>query len=194
MLRTALARQGMRVAFVPSLMMVNRERCRMGGFFFWLRRQLLAARLYHPAWPAVAVHGIGMPLLLAAAVGLLAAAVATRAWAPAAWSAAGLLVYEGLAATAVGRVGVRRPSPGGGPRRADRLAPPGHRGPHPGRHPLDPGDLPRQPALRDLSAERRVARVRYRVDGAWQVRLLKIAPIRRRRPRRRPRLAIMGPQ
>ena len=122
MLRTALARQGMRVAFVPSLMMVNREGCRMGGFFSGCGGSCSPRRLYHPAWPAVAVHGIGMPLLLATAAGLLAAAVATGAWPAAAWSAAGLIVYKALVAAAAGRARAWRSSPGC---RAPASPPPG---------------------------------------------------------------------
>lgn len=49
---------GMRVAFVPSLMMINRENVSLGGFYRWVTRQLLNARLYHPAWPAVVLHGV----------------------------------------------------------------------------------------------------------------------------------------
>lgn len=49
---------GYRLAFVPSLMMVNRETCHVPGFFSWVRRQLLTARLYHPGWPAVVGHGL----------------------------------------------------------------------------------------------------------------------------------------
>ena len=44
MLKTQLGAIGQRVAFVPSLMMVNREDCSMGVFFRWVKRQLLTAR------------------------------------------------------------------------------------------------------------------------------------------------------
>jgi hypothetical protein len=58
----------LKVAFVPSLMMINREDCDLGGFYRWVRRQLLTARLYHPAWLAVVGHGVLtsiMPVLVA---------------------------------------------------------------------------------------------------------------------------------
>ena len=58
MLYAAVQRRKQRVEFVPSLMMVNRETCTLGGFYHWVRRQLLAARLYHPGWITVAAHGI----------------------------------------------------------------------------------------------------------------------------------------
>jgi glycosyltransferase involved in cell wall biosynthesis len=176
MLHSVLARQGLRVAFVPSLMMVNREECRLGGFFFWLRRQLLAARLYHPAWPAVAVHGIGMPLLLAVAAGLLAVALAAGAWRAAAWVAAGLVLYQALlpVALAVLEFGVRRLVAARGEPTAW----------------LRPGVVARIPLailltqaiypaslfcavfLRDVEWRG----VRYRVDGSWRIRLTADCP------------------
>ncbi|MCA9230818.1 MAG: glycosyltransferase family 2 protein [Planctomycetales bacterium] len=94
MLFGVLKRVGLRVAFVPSLMMINRESCDLGGFFRWVRRQLLTARLYHPAWPAVIGHGIWSTLLpLAALVGFVAA-LATGNPQAATWAGAALLLYE----------------------------------------------------------------------------------------------------
>ncbi|MDH3718958.1 MAG: glycosyltransferase family 2 protein [Planctomycetota bacterium] len=58
MLFSELKKKGLRLVFVPSLMMVNRETCGLTDFYFWMRRQLLTARLYHPHWLAVAGHGI----------------------------------------------------------------------------------------------------------------------------------------
>ena len=157
-------------------MMVNREGCRMGGFFFWLRRQLLAARLYHPAWPAVAVHGIGMPLLLAVAAGLLAFALAAQAWTAAAWAAAGLILYLAPLPVmlAVLELGVRRLVAARGEPTAWLRA----------------GILARIPAAILLTQAIYPASlfwaiflrnvewrgIRYRVDGSWQVRLLEYRP------------------
>ena len=95
MLYRELRKQGLRVAFVPSLMMVNRETCPMGGFLRWLTRQLLMARLYHPGWPAVVLHGFGTPLLQAAGLILLTLAVASRDWAAVAWLGGGVMLYFG---------------------------------------------------------------------------------------------------
>ncbi|MEZ6137690.1 MAG: glycosyltransferase family 2 protein [Pirellulaceae bacterium] len=58
MLYTRLKALNLEVAFVPSLTMVNREDCDLRGYFQWVCRQLLTARLYHPAWLAVAAHGV----------------------------------------------------------------------------------------------------------------------------------------
>jgi hypothetical protein len=53
-----LSKHGYELRFVPSLMMINREDSDLGGFHRWVQRQLLTARLYHPAWIAVLAHGI----------------------------------------------------------------------------------------------------------------------------------------
>ena len=93
MVYSALRKLGMKVAFVPSLMMVNREACSISNFYHWVRRQLLAARLYHPGWPAVVVHCFGTALLQIVAIGLLLVAVPSADWQTAAWLAAGLACY-----------------------------------------------------------------------------------------------------
>ncbi len=96
MLRRQLGRHGLRVKFVPSLMMVNREDCGLGACLSWIRRQLLTARLYHPLWPLVLLHGLGTTLVLAAAVAVLAIAALVGDWSAVLWCAAGLLVYEAI--------------------------------------------------------------------------------------------------
>jgi cellulose synthase/poly-beta-1,6-N-acetylglucosamine synthase-like glycosyltransferase len=53
-----LEKLGLRVAFVPSLMMINRENTSLAGFYRWVIRQLVTVRLYHPAWPAILIHGL----------------------------------------------------------------------------------------------------------------------------------------
>ena len=93
MLYEVVQRRVQRVQFVPSLMMVNRETCTLGGFYHWVRRQLLAARLYHPGWLTVAVHGILTSLAPLLALGLLLAGIAAGN-AAAAWSAAAALAVS----------------------------------------------------------------------------------------------------
>jgi len=83
MLLAALRERDLKLQFVPTLMMVNRESCDVTGFFGWVRRQLLTARLYHPRWPLVVCHGVlvtAMPICAAAIIGLSAA---TASWLPA---------------------------------------------------------------------------------------------------------------
>ena len=72
MMYSILRKQGLRLVFVPSLIMINREDCDAGNYFRWVGRQLLTARLYHPQWPAVAFHGFCATIL---PLGVLALAV-----------------------------------------------------------------------------------------------------------------------
>ncbi len=66
--RLALAEHGLRVRFVPSLMMVNREDCTFRFSFDFVTRQLTWARLYHPNWPVVVVHAACTTAALAASL------------------------------------------------------------------------------------------------------------------------------
>jgi hypothetical protein len=87
---------GYRTVFVPELMMVNREGCRLADFYQWVYRQFLTTRLHHPGWPLVAGHnlvvflaqGIGLVFLLVAAV--------TRNGPAVRWLLAGMGVYWGI--------------------------------------------------------------------------------------------------
>ena len=83
----------LRVAFVPSLLMTNREDCTLGGFFHWVKRQLLTARLHHPAWPAVVGHGVVTTVVPLFAIGLFVAAVWQRDAAGQFYASAGVIGY-----------------------------------------------------------------------------------------------------
>jgi cellulose synthase/poly-beta-1,6-N-acetylglucosamine synthase-like glycosyltransferase len=93
MLYRALRKMGLGVAFVPSLMMVNREGCDIPNYFRWVTRQLLTARLYHPHWFGVALHGIATSLGLVVTLGVALVAAATGRWEAAAWAGGGAAVY-----------------------------------------------------------------------------------------------------
>jgi cellulose synthase/poly-beta-1,6-N-acetylglucosamine synthase-like glycosyltransferase len=80
MLHQMLKPLGLRVAFVPSLLMVNRESCQMSGFYRWCARQLLTARLYHPHWRMVALHGIFTTLLNVVGIVWLVAVLLSSQW------------------------------------------------------------------------------------------------------------------
>ena len=80
MLRGQLARVGLEVRFVPTLMMVNREDCRIGNFLPWVTRQLLTAKLYHPAWPAIAFHGLSSLTILIFGWGWACVSVLQAKW------------------------------------------------------------------------------------------------------------------
>ena len=98
MLFSNLRQLGWRVSFVPSLMMVNRENCDLPGFFHWVRRQLLTARLYHPGWPAVLVHGLGTTVTLGMACLLAAIAAWNGEGQTAAWLVGSSVIYQVIAA------------------------------------------------------------------------------------------------
>ncbi len=52
-----LKQHGLRMRFVPSLLMVNREDCGFVRVSFWIARQLINTRLYHSTWWFVIGHG-----------------------------------------------------------------------------------------------------------------------------------------
>lgn len=52
-----LKEHGLRMQFVPSLLMVNREDCGFLKVCFWIARQLINTRLYHSYWWFVLAHG-----------------------------------------------------------------------------------------------------------------------------------------
>jgi hypothetical protein len=66
---------GKKTAFVPSLFMVNRETCTLSSFHRWVKRQLLCAKLHHPAWNFVVVQAALITLPLLTALGLLVIAL-----------------------------------------------------------------------------------------------------------------------
>jgi hypothetical protein len=108
--RAALERQGLRVRFVPALMMVNREECELGFSLDFIKRQLTWCRLYHPYWPAVALHAFATMAGLLAVIGIGAWAIARGAWPLALGTGGSLLGYLGIMLLVVGwmEVSVRR--------------------------------------------------------------------------------------
>jgi len=73
-------RSGKRIAYVPSVLMSNRETCRLPSFFYWVRRQMLYVKLYHPSWLAV----LGQCLLISVPqiilVAMMIGTAATGKW------------------------------------------------------------------------------------------------------------------
>lgn len=64
MVNDELKRFGLRIEIVPSLHMVNQERCRLSSCMNWVTRQLITTRLYHRKWPLVSAHGLGTSVTL----------------------------------------------------------------------------------------------------------------------------------
>jgi hypothetical protein len=54
----SLRRIGLQVAWLPRLALVSRESAAPSAAANWIVRQLITARLYHPAWPLVAGHSL----------------------------------------------------------------------------------------------------------------------------------------
>ena len=90
---SALAARGSRMAFVPSLFMVNRETCTIQSFHRWVKRQSLCAKLHHPAWPAIVAHGVLIMLPLLVACFLLIYGIASWDDAVLLWTVASLVLY-----------------------------------------------------------------------------------------------------
>ncbi|MBE9189740.1 glycosyltransferase family 2 protein [Gloeocapsopsis crepidinum LEGE 06123] len=93
MLRQVLQEKGMRVQFVPSLMMVNPEECDLPSFYRWVKRQLLCSRLYHPSWQAMVGYSLVTTLVPAGAAILFCMALFTRQWHLATGVGSGLITY-----------------------------------------------------------------------------------------------------
>lgn len=108
---TALKALGLKIKFVPLLMMPNREECSLPHVWSFMPRQLLWTRLYSYGWWLLILLAV---LLLAGMLGgtvlLVVAAAATGNWSAAVWAGAGLTFYVGaiLAKIAVLEHGVRR--------------------------------------------------------------------------------------
>ncbi len=59
-----VSKAGLRLQFVPSLIMVNREECRLVDFRAFVTRQLLHTRFYHRRWPELGGASLFLTLLL----------------------------------------------------------------------------------------------------------------------------------
>src|SRR5437868_5569703 len=93
-IRRSLDELHLKIRFVPSLMMVNREECGVRFSLDFVTRQDLWTMLYHPNRSFVPLHGIGTVLLL---IGTLAAAVAAliqQDFVAAAIAGGAILIYQ----------------------------------------------------------------------------------------------------
>ncbi|MBR8839065.1 MAG: glycosyltransferase family 2 protein [Stigonema ocellatum SAG 48.90 = DSM 106950] len=80
MIRGVLAKHGILIIFVPSLIILNREECDLSSFVDWSKQQLLSYRLYHPQWWTVVTDSILTVLLPYLMLVLCLAALWTRQW------------------------------------------------------------------------------------------------------------------
>ncbi|MBD2360296.1 glycosyltransferase family 2 protein [Anabaena minutissima FACHB-250] len=58
MIRRVLSQHNLQVKFVPSLIMLNQEEADLPSLRYWLQRQLMTSRLYHPFWPGVVAEAV----------------------------------------------------------------------------------------------------------------------------------------
>ena len=72
-----LKKIGLRLKFVPGLIMFNHENCTLSGFLRWEVRQLLNNRLHHPLWYSIVIHAFGMVAIVVANLALLIIALAS---------------------------------------------------------------------------------------------------------------------
>ncbi len=94
-LAAPLARSGWKFRFVPALMAVDEDDdVAIGPLTRWIARQLLTARLHHPSWPLVAIHGIGTSLALVTAMIVAAVAIWQRSWTAAGIALGAIGAYE----------------------------------------------------------------------------------------------------
>ena len=91
--RRALAERGLRLRFVPSLMMINREDCTMPFSLDFVTRQLMWTRLYHPNWLLVVIHAAFTTAILAASLASIVCGWAAGNVQAATWAVAGLGFY-----------------------------------------------------------------------------------------------------
>jgi cellulose synthase/poly-beta-1,6-N-acetylglucosamine synthase-like glycosyltransferase len=84
---------GKRAAFVPSLMIINRESCRLGEFFEWMKRQLMVGRLQHGGWRMVFLHGMINTFALTATIIVIAAAIYSGNSVAFGWASLGIAFY-----------------------------------------------------------------------------------------------------
>ena len=58
MLKDILAEYDLKVKFVPSLLILNREECTLPKLMNWMKRQLLISKLYHSQWLLVIIEAV----------------------------------------------------------------------------------------------------------------------------------------
>lgn len=63
MLKSILAKHDLKVKFVPSLLILNREECQTGNLMNWMKRQLLISRLYHSQWWLLVIDAVFATML-----------------------------------------------------------------------------------------------------------------------------------
>ena len=95
-LPSAVRRSGKQIAYVTSVLMANCETCRLPSFFFWVRRQMLVTKLYHPSWPAVLFQCLMISVPQMILIALMIGTALTSKW-PEFYQVSGTFVLYWLA-------------------------------------------------------------------------------------------------
>ena len=109
--QSVLRAQGMKLKFVPSLMMVNRQEIDLRSNLEFMTRQLFWTRTYHRNWWNIVLHAAVTVAVLAAGLLWAVWGLMMGRWAVAAWAGGGLLGYQLTMAlmTLLMEASVRRP-------------------------------------------------------------------------------------
>lgn len=94
MMTNLLKQHGLKQRFVPSVIMINREDCRVGELLRWIKRQLVVARVYHPSWPSTVVHAILTAAVPGLCVLVMIGLLSVGDWRSAGGLAFGLIVFQ----------------------------------------------------------------------------------------------------
>lgn len=104
-------KHGLRVRFVPGVMLINAEQITLGKLSGWVRRQLVAARYCSEGWSIVMLHAFNLVLSQLAGAAFAVVAACQGNWRAAVAAAGGLAVYwiaslgaTGAIEAAVGRI------------------------------------------------------------------------------------------
>ena len=84
---------GLKVKFVPSLIMANRETCSLWFAHDFLKRQMMWTRTYHPNWWTVMLHAILTTAGMLGAIFLLIFSLTSGDMVAFGWLGAGLVMY-----------------------------------------------------------------------------------------------------
>lgn len=80
-LAAPLKKSGWKYRFLPSLVAIDQDDAvSIGPLTRWIARQLLTARLHHPRWPLVAIHGLSTSIALGASLAMCMGALVTKDW------------------------------------------------------------------------------------------------------------------
>ncbi len=91
--KAALSKSSLKLAFVPTLMMVIDEPCDLSFAHDFMKRQMMWTRLYHPNFVPVFLHAIATTFIMLAAIVLSFFAIQKNDITMFAWSAGGLMIY-----------------------------------------------------------------------------------------------------